>query len=454
MNNSRKTGVLTRYLFSARLKRLGGEFFWVACGHAVVALGGLVAVKALTQKLPPAQYGELALGMTFCTLVQLTAFEGLRAAALRFFAAAREQSEVRAFMNALAGMTGRSTLFTLGAAGLILASLILMGRLSWIGLIAASIVFAFLSSYAGILDCVQIAARQRVVVAWHQGLFQWLRFLIAVALLNAVGIFSTVAMWGYVLASIVILISQLLFYFLRISPREKEQVPSDTCISKWTVQLSSYGWPFICWGVFTWMQLASDRWALQITTKTSEVGLYAVLYQLGYYPMSIVLTMGLQLVVPLIFARAGNGLDHTRQSRAWRINAGVLAGAIVFTAIMTIAAFFCHHKIFTLLVAPEYRPVSALLPAMILSGGLFGCGQVASVFLMSGSRTSLLLAPRIGSAVMGVVLNFAGAHLFGIQGVVWAGVIISTFYMTWIIFLAHRYLSIECGTTIAEITSG
>src|SRR5438874_2297495 len=50
--------------------------------------------------------------------------------------------------------------------------------------------------------------------------------------------------------------------------------------------MRGYAWPFAAWGIFTWMQTASDRWALQ-GRGTSEVGFYAALYQLGYYPMTL-----------------------------------------------------------------------------------------------------------------------------------------------------------------------
>jgi O-antigen/teichoic acid export membrane protein len=432
-----------KYLCSIRVRKVGGEFFWVASGQAAVALGGLVAVKALTQKLPPLQYGELALGMTFCTLVNLTMFAGPGAAALRFFTTAREHHQIKAFIKAISSMTVLRTFLMCGLSGIVLMGLLMAGSGKWTGIITASIFLAVFSSYTGILDCIQNAARQRVVVAWHQGLFQWLRFLIAVAFINLLGAFSAAAMWGYVLASIVILASQLLFFFSRIAPiAGKEQDAPPALVSKWTAQLNSYSWPFAYWGIFTWLLTVSDRWVLQIFTQTSEVGLYAVLYQLGYYPISVMLTMVVQLLVPLIFARAGSGADRLRQSRARELNVGLFMGSMCITLVMTVAAYFFHAQIFSVLVAPEFRSISVLLPAMVLSGGVFGCGQVASILLMSGSETSLLLAPKIGSALLGVMLNVAGAYLFGVRGVVWAGVLISLCYLTWILFLARRSASL------------
>jgi hypothetical protein len=37
-------------------------------------------------------------------------------------------------------------------------------------------------------------------------------------------------------------------------------------------------------GLFTWLQLASDRWALNAFTSVADVGGYAVLYRMGYAP--------------------------------------------------------------------------------------------------------------------------------------------------------------------------
>ena len=53
-----------------RFKRFGKEFTWIVLGQAATMLGALVGVRILTGLLAPAEYGQLALGMTAATLIQ------------------------------------------------------------------------------------------------------------------------------------------------------------------------------------------------------------------------------------------------------------------------------------------------------------------------------------------------------------------------------------------------
>jgi hypothetical protein len=49
-----------------------------------------------------------------------------------------------------------------------------------------------------------------------------------------------------------------------------------------------------------------------------------------------------------------------------------------------------------------------------------------------------LVAPKVAAAVCGIILNFGGAYFFGIPGIAWAGVIFSSVYLLWILFLSYR----------------
>lgn len=55
----------------------------------------------------------------------------------------------------------------------------------------------------------------------------------------------------------------------------------------WMRQIWHFSWPFSVWGVFTWAQQSSDRWALQVYASTADVEMSAVLFQLGYTPINL-----------------------------------------------------------------------------------------------------------------------------------------------------------------------
>lgn len=422
----------------ARFHKLGHEFFWVGFGQGLAALGGVVGVRLMTNVLNPTSYGELALGMTVTTLIQQLALGPLSGAFLRFFAPAQEANQISGYLQGVQVLLGQVTIILLAVGSLSSVGLWAFGHVEWIALALAALMFSLFSGYNAALNGMQNAARQRVAVAWHQGLGQWLRFLMAVALMSVLGAFSSVAMVGYALAFVVVLCSQFLFFRRKILPLSTSQPmarPDD--VGDWTRKMSSYAWPFATWGLFTWAQMSSDRWALQTFGVTSDVGFYAVLYQLGYYPITLLSGLITQLVAPILFDRAGDGSDSARLNHTHRMNSLVLIGAALLTVLGTIFTFLLHTQIFSLLAAPEFREVSFLLPWMVLSGGLFASGQVAVLSVLSGINSRGLVTPKIVTALLGIILNFTGAYWFGLRGVVFANTTFSLVYLIWILYLTR-----------------
>src|SRR5262249_3680512 len=156
-----------------------------------------------------------------------------------------------------------------------------------------------------------------------------------------------------------------------------------------------------------------------------DVGLYAVVYQLGYYPLSIMGGVLFQFSSPILFSIAGSGTNAERMSRAHSINRMVLNGTLFLTFSATVFAIFFHKLIFAILVGPEYRTVSRLLPFMVLSGGLYAYSYLQSLVLQSSDKTRNLLLPRIASSVAGVVLSVFLGYLFGVRGIVMSSLICS-----------------------------
>lgn len=417
-----------------RLRTAGYDLFWIILGHGVALLGAMTGVKVLTKYLPPQQYGEVMLGMTLASLIQQLLFSGPGGAILRFFSVAIEKGEFTDFFTAaLKAISARTVIVCLFAVCLIL-SLLTLEYAQWVPLVVATFVFSAFSSYPIIFDSMQNAARQQGIVAWHQALNQWLRILFAVILISIIGAVSTAAMWGFALSSILVLVSQGMLFYFRIYRKAVTNRGSCNSVAKrWERQLADYSWPFTLWGLFYWLQIASDRWAIQMFMDTAQVGLYVVLYQLGYYPLNMLMSLFGKLVTPIVFTEAGDCANTERMVHAHTINIWLFGGYLCLTFAITAIAVIFHERIFRLLVAPEFGTISSLLPIMVLAGGLFGCGQAASIALTSEVQTKSLILPTIGSSLIGILCNILGAYLFGLRGVVWANTIFSSVYLTWIL---------------------
>jgi O-antigen/teichoic acid export membrane protein len=416
----------------SQINRLGKELLLIGLGQGVAAVGSLVGVRIMTGAVSPTVYGQIALAITFVTLSQQLLVGPLSAALTRFFNFSVERNELPGFLGSSTSLAVRAslmiTVFCLAACGYLWLS----GNPGTIGLAVFTLVFALLSGINILLDAIQTAARQRAVVAWHQGIGQWLRYLAAVGCVLAAGDHPAAALAGYALSALLVLGSQTYFFQRKISFGGLSKVVGDPA---WSDRLLRYAMPFTSWGLFTWLQITSDRWALQTFSSTQSVGFYAVLYQLGYYPLMMLTNVFVQFAEPVLFRQAGDGTEVDRVMRAQANTRRLLIGALILTAVVTLAALIFHGLVFQLLVAKDYRSVSGLLPIMALSGGLFACGQIASMSQLNRGEPQALRRPKIVMGIAGTLFNLAGAYWFGLLGVVLANVTFSALYFLWTLLI-------------------
>jgi O-antigen/teichoic acid export membrane protein len=436
----------TDWLRSFKLKRfqhLGQEVVWIILGQVATAVGSLVGVRFLTELVNPTVYGELAIWLTVATLVNQTVMGPLGAGITRFYSAAMENNDLSGYLNAVRQLvlfaTSIITLIMLVAS----VSLLIVGQTGWIANTLAALLFALIVGYNSILSGIQNAARQRSIVALHQGLESWTRFLAAAGLIFLFGATSSVILLGYVVGIILVLGSQFSF-FRKVVPKVTTVAIKET---NWHRQVWDYSWPFLLWGIFTWVQIASDRWALQFFATPQELGMYAVLFQLGYYPISMITGMTLQFLAPIFYQRAGDASDNRRNASVNNLGWYLTSFSLGMTFLVVLVAFFFHKQIFLVFVATEYERVSYLLPWMMLSGGLFAAGQTVSLSLMSQLKTRRMVIAKITTALFGVTFNFAGAYWYGTTGVITASILFSMSYLLWmtVLLLSERVNDKVCN---------
>jgi O-antigen/teichoic acid export membrane protein len=413
-----------------RIKRLAKEGVWIVLGQILVVIGSLVGVRLLTELLTPDAYGELALGMTIATLINQIILGPLGGGIIRFYAPAVEQGDLSGYLSAAKKMVLFATGIIFLLMVLSIAGLIITGQARWVTITISALVFAILSGYCAHLSGIQTAARKRSVVAFHQGIDPLLRALIAAGLLLWLGMTSTVAMIGYAIAALFMLASQI-FFFQKIIPNNT----FSTTNINWQAKIWRFSWPIGIFGIFTWMQLISDRWSLQLFSTTQEVGKYVVLYQLGYYPISLIAGMMMQFLMPILYQRAGDASDSRRNDGVKKLSWYLTWSTLSLTGFIFVAVFLSHTLIFRILVAREYSAVSYLLPWMILAGGIFASGESLAYNLLAQMKTREMMMVKISTALFGIALNFTGVYLFGTKGIVGAAVLFSISYLVWVAVL-------------------
>lgn len=406
------------------------EVGWIVAGEAVGALGSIAAVRLLTTSLSPEEYGLLALGSTVATLLGQVLLGPLANGCERYFGAAREHGRLAELLWAVRRLTAAASLLGLVIAAVVMLGLAISGHAEWVSLAAGGFAFALISGWERIVDGLQNAARARAIVAWHQALRQWLRPLVALLLIGAIAHQGAVALAGFGVASVLVLISQLTLARGRMAGDPTHFFDSSAAHAELS-RVLKYSAPFAAWGVFTWLQLSADRWALQLFGTSQDVGLYAVLLQLGVYPLTLAGGVFAQLSAPIVFSRVGDGRDIARMREAFQMVWALAAGFLALSALAVAGAWLLSGPVFSVLVAPDYRQASSLLPLAVAAGAAFSVGQLLCLLPMAAGRSSALIPPKIGTAALAGAMYLLGAWQAGLQGVLVVSIIVGGVYMVW-----------------------
>lgn len=328
----------------SRFRRLAKEGSWILIGQIASVLGSLVLVRVLTERLDPTQYGQLALGLTVAGLVNQVVMGGVNNGISRFYSIAAEKQDILGYLRSSSQLMGYATLLVLVIGLVLLSVLLFLGNTRWLGLASAALVFSVISGYNSTLSGIQNAARQRAIVAFHGGFDAWLKILLVVGMMYWLGNSSEAVVIAYVISSLLITSSQFIF-LRRLILRQPIQRERN---SQWLRQIWAFSWPFSTWGLFTWAHLSSDRWALEYFTTSKNVGVYAVLFQLGYGPISMATGLTVSFLGPILYQRSGDATDPIRNINVHRIVWRITLFCLLLTLIVFLLATGWHKWGFSL----------------------------------------------------------------------------------------------------------
>lgn len=380
-------------------------------GQFAASIGALVLVKVLTERLPPAAYGTLTLALTVVTLVTQVGLGGINAACSRYYAIAVEQSSTAAFLAAMKRIVGVAIAAGLGIALVLAVALPIFGGYSylWIGIAACA--YAVFAGCSSIMNNVLNSARWRAAASLHQAMDPWGR-IVLVAIVTWIWTASVeVVLAAFCSAALGLMISQVGYLRKLMSSSPAATGGAERMLG----DILSFSLPFLPWTLMVWLQQVSERWFLQLYAGPADVGIYAVLYQLGYAPVVMIYAVAIRFLQPIVYAKASASNDglavegHVKKAMLIGLASGLVA--IVATAIL-------HRQIFSLLVGKDYATHSYLLPWFVFAGSLFGLGEILLMKMQTEMKSIRLSKVKTLMGLMGLVLNFAGAYGWGLNGVV------------------------------------
>lgn len=417
-----------------RIFELRYEALWVFISQLGIALGVLVGVKILTQFLDPLEFGRLALANTIVLLIGTNLFGPLGQGFMRFWSISLERGQASEFADTSNRYAGFLMLITLGASLAAFLFLSLTRWVDWSALVGISMTTGALTGYFGLRLSVLLAARKRKIVALSNTASAFLKPLIAVLLALLITPSAEWVMWGYLVATLVVVCPIECKYRRNVglgwqSPVGKERPPTGH--RPLGRDILSFSWPFCVWGIFGWIHQSCDRWSLQTFHGADVVGAFSIISILASYPLLFGANLVSNLFIPIAYQRAGEGESQAVVRSAHRV-LFLMAGLFVLWAFVVITFFGLFHKDIVLFLSNfKYVAFSNLLPGLTAAWGFFYLGQVFSGFGLLARRPATYILPIIVCSVLAATATFFLSRQRGAEGVVW-GLSISGFvYALW-----------------------
>jgi O-antigen/teichoic acid export membrane protein len=419
------------------------ELVWVLLGQMVALLGGILGVKVLTTMLGPEGYGELALGMTMAGLLHMLIYGPIEQVVLRFVSVYRDKKQLNLFFHTLRRLHVFAGIAVFSIA--IVAALFVNGYIGaeWGWLVGIAALFGIFNGLNASFISLQNALRHRRIVAFHQGLDAWLRLGLAAFALYLFRDSGYVALLGYVLGMLLIATSQIVF-----ASRNKEISASWKLASlnqearvQVLQQFFHYGAPFAAFAIFAAISTYGDRWIVLFLRGESEVGIYTAILQIANVPILFFVGVINQLVVPIIFERAGalSTLEQVVSSNRLLHQTGMVYVVVMLT--FTGIAYFFGEELILILTTPTFAEYSDVLWVLVLGLALANIAQLLVVKGLSHNRTTLYVVPKFAQACAFLALAYLLVSAFGVTGMAWALCLSSIVYLASVV-AANRTIKV------------
>lgn len=415
--------------FMQQVRRLRDELLWVLSGHAAAFLGGLFGIKALTRLLGPVGYGHLALGLTIAGFLTTFLHNPLSNAAARFYAPYRDSGKEGLYFSVLRDLHTK-LLMVLIAPVVVGALLVYVAKGSlWGGLVFSGLIFGMISGVGVSFLAWQNAARDRKNATLAQIGDVWLRIGSAIL---AVMLFGTgfAAMGGYCVGALLV----VLWQYCGLQRQQQrlgcfETLPLEAQLSQARHEFLRFIAPFVGYALFTVVTLFADRWILQLASGAASVGIYAALFQIAASPVNLLFAVINQLMVPIIYERAGNMVSQDQQVAARRLISHTVLVAVACSSVGTLLTALLAHPVALLLTTPEFAQHSEVLWLLVLGLSLWQVGQVMALKGICANRPGVYLWPKGLHALVLLVAGFYLVVTYGISGMAMALVIASLVYL-------------------------
>ena len=401
------------------------QISWAAFGQIVSAIGLIAGIRLLTEFVPPAVYGNVAILLGIGAFCYAIFHAPLFHASLRFYPDAQKRGQVGIL---------RSTIFQLAHKTLFpIALLFVAGGVSygiyagaswWFGPLLAVILIldVYKNLETGLLNA---ARRQRECALWSVA-ETWGRPICAIILVWCFQADAGFILFGYLCASLPI------YCIFRLTGKLEgvgEHVTDSDKRNVLVEEIYRYALPLVPSALIGGIYSLSDRYIVGGLLGLEQVGIFAAVSGLMARPFMIMCGIIEQSLRPLYFERvvAEKGSGEGILSR-WLLLASGICAAGLFLVIAL------RHQVVYIMLAPGYRSSVDLIPWLAIGYACYAVSFIYENVFHAYNRTVAILKVNIAMAIFTVVVSMLLTYYYRLSG---AAVSVMIVYMLRLIILRY-----------------
>jgi len=419
------------------LPLLGKQSIVILLGRALTVAGSIIAIRVITEIVPPSEYGRLALALGIIALPSLAIYGSISKATARNLWDYYKLGQGGELVSA-------SALFYL-LIGIFLTCLYLVVRsigyhatlapaYDWWALSAFLLATALIALFLGVLNILQ-----------HQGWFvffsilqSWLVPAMAIGLVIILGGTAENVIVGNIIGYALIL--AVLIWRIR-SIHMLSPVPALSCLKKIWVELLSYSTPFFIALIFYWLQRVANRYVLDVYLPVDQVGLFVIAVNVANQLIIVIETIFTQIYVPRLYERISQRVEEPEWANiaSQAMKEYFVIGVKMITPVFVLT-FVGAADIMGLLVNKAYKAGVVVVAGAAFAEMLRVIGGISSQVFEVGKRPKHLIMPVAIAACAGLLVTILLTPLFGIRGAMWGLITSSGIIMVLNLLQAKRHL--------------
>jgi O-antigen/teichoic acid export membrane protein len=402
------------------------EFTWILFGNIINTIGLLAVTKILSSQLPQSSFGLYYLGTTLSIFATQILFGPFGNGFSRFFWIANDRNELELFLSqSIYTIKWLTVIFLIVSIGLYFS----IKNIYQINILMffCFIIIAICSSYTALLYAYFNIIRKRKIIAFYQ----LVESVLKISFLFVIIFFydKTIMNFLYSLTFASIFIVNLQFLKIKSILIPNKNITRLVKQKTWIREIAYFSYPFAIWGIFTWFQMSSDRYFLGYFTSSAKVAEYAIIFQLGYYPPSLLIGNFVQTVTPILYQKVVKSDDLISQKNSSKLINKMSYYSILLVILGFLIMFLFSRIIIDILAHKKYLNVSNYLPYMFLSGGIFSTAQILSIDYQSKMRMKELMWIKVITSFIGITFSYLCIKSYGLTGAVYSSVLFSFIYI-------------------------